>query len=271
MLLEQHRREQVVNAWQERAREGPMGTIAERPTTLALLDTASSASTTTFPLSDAPNPEANLTTNESEEEVLQPLSKEESNGSSGDEAVEILIDVSCDSPEPLEYPYLTEQEKALTEETNDLTSGEKQTPMKLPTPTLNPREWPFVPHKPKNPNNCTLEDILMEAVEIDDGGRIVNPDAKLPSGPADLVCFQRDNDDEVLNGTGQEPAPHGNFGIPLQPVTESLRQGLPNWKPEMFWDEKKQKYVCLCGFETKHERGFEYHVAMERRWITATQ
>ncbi|KAJ5611811.1 hypothetical protein N7528_008916 [Penicillium herquei] len=271
MLLEQHRREQVSNAWQERAREGPMGTIAERPTTLALLDTASTASTTSIPLSDAPNPEANPTTNGSEEEVLQAPSKEETSESPGDEAGEILIDVSCDSPEPLEYPYVTEQEKVPREETNDPTLEEKRTPMKLPTPTLDPMEWPFVRHKPKEPNNCTLEDILMEAVEIDEGGRIVNPDAKLPDGPADLVCFQRDNDDEALNGTGQEPAPHGNFGIPLQPVTESLRQGLPNWKPEMSWDEEKQKYVCLCGFETKHERGFEYHVAMERRWITATQ
>ncbi|KAJ5257017.1 C2H2 finger domain protein [Penicillium angulare] len=232
MLLEQHRREQVHSGLHQLAMEGPM--------------------TGSF----------------------DPLSKNTVAVPAGAIDQPIPAKEPDDDPPLIEFSSDSEGSPVNTKKTPSTTTGKKQNEKgKGKGRRFEASKKPSSPQPlriaSQNMRHLTLDEILLQALKLDEEGCPVNPDAVFPSEPNELVSYEEATEDPLPSGTQSDG--QGNFGVPLMPISELLRDRLPGWESNMFFDANRGEFVCACGWGTVNVAEFEYHVAMEKRWITVTQ
>lgn len=177
--------------------------------------------------------------------------------------------VSIEAPETTTESALTEsalnQAMASLEGTGRKSgSGDSNSTVKAST-----SQWPAIRYLPNNARHATLEEVFRRTLRVDENGVMYHEGAEAPQSPDDLIAWEEIEEDPV---DPNNPPPSGNFGLQLMPPTETMRRRMPGWNPRMHFNEEKQKFVChACDFATIHEREFEYHIALEQRWITSTQ
>jgi len=95
----------------------------------------------------------------------------------------------------------------------------------------------------------------------------------LPISPDDLIAYEDDLDDGVWqsSSTISEPSDEDQNSLPLAKSGYNyIRDILPNWDSEKYWNSESKRYFCSCGFTNPFVKVFEQHVVMERtqdrRW-----
>ncbi|KAK5791606.1 hypothetical protein VI817_006915 [Penicillium citrinum] len=89
----------------------------------------------------------------------------------------------------------------------------------------------------------------------------------LPISPDDLIAYEDDLDDGVWQSSSiiSEPSDEDQNSRPLAKSGYNyIRDILPNWDSEKYWNSESKRYFCSCGFTNPFVKVFEQHVVMER-------